>query len=85
LAEHCASLEAGCALTQEVLAQVRHPFALLPVRLIEQNTAAGTTFLRWQSVQGGADVGVWAQMVHAPKTPIHLLQDLLPWSNTESP
>ena len=80
LAEHCASLEAGLrTLAQQVLAQVRqYPFALLPVRLIEQNTAAGTTFLRWQSVQDRRmGVSVWAGMVHAPRTPAHLLQDLL--------
>jgi len=79
LAENCESLEAGLrTLTQEILAQVRqHPFALLPVRLIEQNTTAGTTFLRWQSVQGRRmGFGVWAQLIHAPKTPVSLLQDL---------
>lgn len=79
LAEHCASLEAGLrTLTQEVLAQVRqHPFALLPVRLIEQNTAAGTTFLRWQHVQTRRmGVGVWRWLLCQPRTPNHLLQDL---------
>ncbi|UMZ10624.1 DUF3158 family protein [Pseudomonas sp. MPFS] len=80
LAEQCTALEAGLrALVHEVLAQVReHPFALLPVRLIEQNTSAGTTFLRWQSVQDRRmGFGVWAAMVQHPKTPANLLQDLL--------
>jgi len=79
LAEHCASLEAGLrTLTHEVLAQVRqHPFALLPVRLIEQNTAAGTTFLRWQHIQTRRmGVGVWRWLLYQPRTPDHLLQDL---------
>jgi len=39
------------ALAQEVLSQARrYPFTLVPVRLTEQNTQAGTQFLRWQQV-----------------------------------
>ncbi|PWU32053.1 integrase [Pseudomonas sp. RW407] len=80
LAQQCQALEVGLkALAQEVLAQVRyHPFSLLPVRLIEQNTQAGTTFLRWQHIQSRRmGVGIWAEMLQQPKTPSNLLQDLL--------
>ncbi len=79
LAAQCTALEAGVReLAQEVLDQVRqHPFALLPVRLIEQNTAAGTTFLRWQHVQTRRmGVGVWRWQLDQPKTSRQLLQDL---------
>jgi len=79
LAAQCSALEVGVReLTQEVLEQVRqHPFALLPVRLIEQNTAAGTTFLRWQHVQTRRmGVGVWRWQLDQPKTSRQLLQDL---------
>lgn len=79
LAEQCRVLEMGLkALAQDVLAQVRrHPFTLLPVRLTEQNTQAGTLFLRWQHVTTRRmGVGVWAEMVSHPKTPKPMLQDL---------
>lgn len=78
-AEQCRALEVGLkALAQDVLAQVRrHPFTLLPVRLTEQNTQAGTLFLRWQHVATRRmGVGVWAEMVNSPKTPVSMLQDL---------
>ncbi|PAU63299.1 integrase [Pseudomonas sp. PIC25] len=78
-AEQCRVLEVGLkALAQNVLAQVqRHPFTLLPVRLTEQNTQAGTLFLRWQHVATRRmGVGVWAQMVSSPKTPVSMLQNL---------
>ena len=79
LAEQCRVLEVSLKeLAQGVLAQVRrHPFSLLPVRLTEQNTQAGTMFLRWQHVATRRmGVGVWAEMVGHPKTPIPMLQDL---------
>lgn len=78
-AEQCRVLEVGLKeLAQDVLAQVRrYPFTLLPVRLTEQNTQAGTMFLRWQHVATRRmGVGVWAEMVGHPKTPIPMLQDL---------
>ena len=78
-AEQCRVLEVGLKeLAQDVLAQVRrHPFTLLPVRLTEQNTQAGTMFLRWQHVATRRmGVSVWAEMVGHPKTPIPMLQDL---------
>ncbi|MFJ2453989.1 DUF3158 family protein [Pseudomonas protegens] len=79
LADQCRALEAGLKeLAQGVLAQVRrYPFTLLPVKLTEQNTQAGTMFLRWQHV-GTRRMGVhvWGSMVDHPKTPTSLLQDL---------
>ncbi|VXC24925.1 conserved hypothetical protein [Pseudomonas sp. 8Z] len=77
--EQCRALEVGLKeLAQEVLAQVRRPpFTLLAVRLIEQNTQAGTTFLRWQHVATRKmGVGVWAEMIGQARTPISMLQDL---------
>ncbi|WP_124376286.1 DUF3158 family protein [Pseudomonas synxantha] len=66
------------ALAQEVLGQARrYPFTLVPVRLTEQNTQAGTQFLRWQLVTDRRmGVGVWAEMMGSPRTPESMLQDL---------
>jgi len=66
------------ALAQEVLSQARqYPFTLVPVRLTEQNTQAGTHFLRWQKVTDRRmGVGVWAEMMSSPRTPESMLQDL---------
>ena len=66
------------ALAQEVLSQARrYPFTLVPVRLTEQNTRAGTQFLRWQLVTDRRmGVGVWAEMMGSPRTPESMLQDL---------
>ena len=66
------------ALAQEVLSQARrYPFTLVPVRLTEQNTQAGTQFLRWQQVTDRRmGVGVWAEMMGSPRTPESMLQDL---------
>ncbi|MBU4633495.1 DUF3158 family protein [Pseudomonas chlororaphis] len=79
-ADQCRTIEVGLkALAQEVLEQTRrYPFQLLPVRMTEQNTQAGTMFLRWQQVTDRRmGVAVWADMVSSPKTPQTLLQDLL--------
>ncbi|MFH0031493.1 DUF3158 family protein [Pseudomonas aeruginosa] len=79
LAEQCEALEQGLLeLAQGLLAQVRrHPFTLLPTRLIEQRTSARTTFLRWQHIASRRmGVGVWAEMLRQDKTPEYLLQDL---------
>jgi Protein of unknown function (DUF3158) len=78
-ADQCKALESGLKeLAQEVLAQVRrYPFTLVPVRLTEQNTQAGTLFLRWQQVTDRRmGVGVWAQMIDSSRTPESMLQDL---------
>ena len=66
------------ALAQEVLSQARrYPFTLVPVRLTEQNTQAGTQFLRWQQVTDRRmGVGVWADMMGSSRTPESMLQDL---------
>lgn len=66
------------ALAQEILSQARqYPFTLVPVRLTEQNTQAGTQFLRWQLVTDRRmGVGVWAEMMGSPRTPESMLQDL---------
>ncbi|MCF5518212.1 DUF3158 family protein, partial [Pseudomonas sp. PA-3-6E] len=66
------------ALAQEVLEQARcYPFTLVPVRLTEQNTQAGTQFLRWQKVTDRRmGVGVWTEMMGSPRTPESMLQDL---------
>lgn len=66
------------ALAQEVLSQARrYPFTLVPVRLTEQNTQAGTQFLRWQLVTDRRmGVGVWAEMMGSLRTPESMLQDL---------
>lgn len=80
LAEQCRSLETDLnALAEEqVLAQTdRHPFTLLPVRMVRQRTSAGTVFLRWQEM-GTRQMGVnvWSSLLTAPRTPESLLQDL---------
>lgn len=66
------------ALAQEVLSQARqYPFTLMAVRLTEQNTQAGTQFLRWQqATDRRMGVGVWAEMIASSRTPESLLQDL---------
>lgn len=79
LAEQGQTLEAGLkVLVQDVLDQLRrHPFSLLPVRLVEQKAQSGTAFLRWQNVANRRmGVDIWADMVRHPRTPISLLQDL---------
>jgi hypothetical protein len=75
----CQTLRAGLKdLARGVLDQAkRHPFSLLPVRLIEQNTSVGTMFLRWQHVSNRRmGVAIWADMIRASKTPESMLQDL---------
>ncbi|KAA8685921.1 Uncharacterized protein ALO80_02828 [Pseudomonas caricapapayae] len=80
LAEQCRSLEDDLnALAEEqVLAQAnRHPYTLLPVRMVRQRTSAGTVFLRWQEM-GTRQMGVnvWSSLLADPRTPESLLQDL---------
>jgi len=50
-----------------------HPFSMLGIRLVLQNTSAGTTFLRWRT-QDFARMGtpVWEHLMRNP----HLPQDL---------
>jgi hypothetical protein len=78
-ADQCRTLKAGLKdLAHGVLDQAkRHPFSLLPVRLIEQNTTVGTMFLRWQHISNRRmGVALWAEMMSASKTPESMLQDL---------
>lgn len=78
-ADQCQTLRAGLKdLAHGVVGQAkRHPFSLLPVRLIEQNTTVGTMFLRWQHISNRQmGVAVWADMICASKTPESMLQDL---------
>ncbi|AQL36392.1 MULTISPECIES: DUF3158 family protein [Pseudomonas syringae group] len=80
LAELCRSLEGDLnALAEDqVLAQAnRHPYTLLPVRMVRQRTSAGTVFLRWQEM-GTRQMGVnvWSNLLADPRTPESLLQDL---------
>ncbi|WP_439870021.1 DUF3158 family protein [Pseudomonas syringae] len=80
LAELCRSLEGDLnALAEDqVLAQAnRHPFTLLPVRMVRQRTSAGTVFLRWQEM-GTRQMGVnvWSSLLADPRTPESLLLDL---------
>jgi hypothetical protein len=79
-ANQCVSLrDALIALAQRrVLAQARaHPFNLLDVQLAQQPTGAGTTFLRWRSLDHArTGVVLWEEMLERPATPLHLLDDL---------
>lgn len=78
-ADLCRAQEAELkGLAQQVLGQARrYPFTLVPVRLTEQNTQAGTQFLRWQQVTDRRmGVRVWAEMMASARTPESLLQDL---------
>lgn len=64
---------------RRVLAQARcYPLNLLPVQLAQQNTGAGTTFLRWRSLdRSSMGVALWEELVTSPATPVGLLDDLL--------
>jgi hypothetical protein len=64
---------------RRVLAQARaHPFNLLAAQLAQQATGAGTTFLRWRSVDHARmGVALWEELIEHPATPVNLLDDLL--------
>jgi hypothetical protein len=54
-----------------------YPFRLLPVELAQQSTGAGTTFLRWRTLDRSAmGVALWQAMMASPSTPAYLLADL---------
>ena len=80
-ANQCASLRDGLiALAQgRVLSQARaHPFDFFDIQLAQQKTGAGTTFLRWRSLDHARmGVALWEEMVSRPATPVNLLADLL--------
>src|SRR3546814_14261821 len=57
-----------------------YPFHLLDVELAQQNTGAGTTFLRWRthdrSVMG---VALWQGLMVSAAMPVTLLDDVHPF------
>lgn len=78
-ASQCESLREGVsALAQRVLAQASaYPFSLLPVVLAQQNTGAGTAFLRWRNADRSAmGVALWARLMAQPATPLPLVHEL---------
>jgi hypothetical protein len=79
-AKQCMSLrDELIALAQgRVLPQARaHPFPLLGVYLAQQKTGAGTSFLRWRSLDHARmGVTLWEEMLASPATPVSLIDDL---------
>jgi Protein of unknown function (DUF3158) len=63
---------------RRILAQARaSPFNLLPLQLSDQTTAAGTTFLRWRSIdRSSMGVALWQTVINAPTTPTSLISGL---------
>ncbi|MDG6398435.1 DUF3158 family protein [Pseudomonas quasicaspiana] len=63
---------------EEVLPQAqRYPFSLLPIRMTQQSTGAGTVFLRWSRTdRSKMGVGLWAELLQDPRTPPSLIHDL---------
>lgn len=54
-----------------------YPFSLLDVKLAQQTTGAGTTFLRWRNAdRSRMGVTLWEQLVADPATPASLICDL---------
>ena len=64
--------------THEVLPQAqRYPFSLLPIRMTQQSTSAGTVFLRWSRTdRSQMGVGLWAELLQDTRTPDSLIHDL---------
>lgn len=62
----------------EVLPQAqRYPFSLLPIRLMQQSTGAGTSFLRWSRTdRSQMGVELWEELLQDPRTPERLIADL---------
>ncbi len=63
---------------RRILAQARaSPFNLLPLQLSDQATVAGTTFLRWRSIdRSSMGVALWQAVVDDPATPPSLIEGL---------
>src|SRR3546814_11914431 len=54
-----------------------YPFHLLDVELAQQNTGAGTTFLRWRKHDRSAmGVALWQALMASAATPVTMLDDL---------
>jgi hypothetical protein len=64
---------------RRVLSQARaYPFNLLGAQLAQQPTGAGTTFLRWRSLDHARmGTALWEELMGSPATPVNLLDDLL--------
>ncbi|PMR75305.1 DUF3158 family protein [Billgrantia endophytica] len=79
-ASHCEALRDDLiTLAQRrVLVQARgYPFSLLPVRLTQQTTGAGTTFLRWRNLdRSSMGVALWEELIRSAATPGTLIDDL---------
>lgn len=79
-ATDCAELRDGLIelAAHKVLVQaVAYPFNRLPIQLAQQVTGAGTTFLRWRTVDRRAmGVALWEQLIDSDTTPGVLIDDL---------
>jgi hypothetical protein len=78
-AEQCSALQDGLAvLAQRLVAQATaYPFRLLPVILAQQNTGAGTVFLRWRTADRSAmGVSLWGELIEHSSTPPRLVHEL---------
>ncbi|MFT0546118.1 DUF3158 family protein [Allopusillimonas ginsengisoli] len=54
-----------------------YPFHLLDVELAQQNTGAGTSFLRWRKHDRSAmGVALWQALMASAATPVTMLDDL---------
>ncbi len=80
-ASQCSALRDDLiALAQRrILPQARtYPFNRFPIRLAQQTTGAGTTFLRWRNTdRSSMGVALWEELVSSPATPASLIPDLL--------
>jgi len=65
-------------LAQRLLRQATaYPFNVLPVMLVQQNTGAGTSFLRWRNANRTAmGVELWADLIGDETTPPALVHEL---------
>lgn len=79
-ASQCMQLRDGLiGLSRErILPQTHtHPYGLLSARLSLQETAAGTSFLRWRNPERSRmGVGLWDKLMADPALPVELLAQL---------
>ena len=78
-AGQCDALQADLTgLAQRLLTQAAgYPFSLLPVGLVQQNTGAGTAFLRWRNADRSAmGVSLWERLISRRETPESLIKEL---------
>src|SRR3546814_10947784 len=78
-ASQCAALrdDVICLAQRRVLPQARaYPFSLLDVQLAQQDTGAGTTFLRWRNLdRSSMGVVLWGALLAKPATPSPLMDE----------